>query len=349
MTILLRKASWQWQLQLLLSFVAHATSYPVGVSIGQTYLTSAYYTDANELIAIARVVANPKWQSFFSETWAAGPRGQSSVSPFFHTCETDAYHTTDRSLSDEDVALLFRETLRQAKNATETALNETITINSIAVPFHLQHYLTVLSEAAIDEGFTTQYQQVTHSLNADRLAYNLDSCVGFEIPPERCDIDGTNLVLVFNLEVDHLTVAMLDVQLWTISSHNVKHYVQFRETNGSILESARTQELSNELKLYLETFAEEIGKKWKLSEPLQYLRAVVLSGEASNSSMEEMHLALAAALPEYEDKFRMSLDPHFVGAFGAAQRARQIIQIPKFLTPPDPGFRIFVDDYHDEL
>jgi hypothetical protein len=65
--------------------------------------------------------------------------------------------------------------------------------------------------------------------------------------------------------------------------------------------------------------------------------------------MEEMHLALAAALPEYEDKFRMSLDPHFVGAFGAAQRARHIILTPEFLRPPDPGFMIFMDDYHDEL
>jgi hypothetical protein len=150
-------------------------------------------------------------------------------------CETKAYHATRSSLSDEDVALLFRETLRQAKNATEEALDDIVTINSIAVPFHLPHYLTVLSEAAIHEGLTTQYQQVTRNLNADRLAYNLDSCVGFEMPSERCDIDGTNLVLVFTLEVDHLTVAMLDVQLGTISSHNVKHYAQFGETNGSIV------------------------------------------------------------------------------------------------------------------
>ncbi|PQE25143.1 hypothetical protein CJF31_00005996 [Rutstroemia sp. NJR-2017a BVV2] len=65
--------------------------------------------------------------------------------------------------------------------------------------------------------------------------------------------------------------------------------------------------------------------------------------------MAEMRLALAAALSEYEDMFRMSLDPHFVGAFGAAQRARHIIQTPEFLTPPDPGYAPFADDYHDEL
>jgi hypothetical protein len=79
-------------------------------------------------------------------------------------------------------------------------------------------------------------------------------------------------------------------------------------------------------------------KKWSYQDALSYLRAVVLSGEASDSGMEEMRLALAFALPEYQDKFRMSLDPHFVGAFGAAQRARHIVQNPKFLTPSDPGY-----------
>jgi hypothetical protein len=79
-------------------------------------------------------------------------------------------------------------------------------------------------------------------------------------------------------------------------------------------------------------------KKWSYQDALSYLRAVVLSGEASDSGMEEMRLALASALPEYQDKFRMSLDSHFVGAFGAAQRARHIVQNPKFLTPSDPGY-----------
>jgi hypothetical protein len=104
-----------------------------------------------------------------------------------HACETK-----DRSLSDSDVAQLFRQTLRQVKDATELALDKTVTINSIAVPAHFRWspYLSVLSQAAIDEGLTIRSQQVCDGLNADRLAYNLDSCIEFEIPLERCDIDG---------------------------------------------------------------------------------------------------------------------------------------------------------------
>ncbi len=82
---------------------------------------------------------------------------------------------------------------------------------------------------------------------------------------------------------------------------------------------------------------------------LRYLRAIVLSGEASDPSMEEMRLALTSALPKYQDKLRMSLDPHFVGAFGAAQRARHIVQNPKFLTPSDPGYSIWIPGEHKEL
>lgn len=54
--------------------------------------------------------------------------------------------------------------------------------------------------------------------------------------------------------------------------------------------------------------------------------------------MAEMRLALTATLPsEFEHKFRTSLNPLFVGAFGAAQRARHIVQNPDFLKP-NPGY-----------
>ena len=64
---------------------------------------------------------------------------------------------------------------------------------------------------------------------------------------------------------------------------------------------------------------------------LQYLRAVVLSGEASDKAMQEMRSALATALPQYQDKSRVTLDPHWVGAIGAAQRARHIVLNPEFM------------------
>jgi hypothetical protein len=83
----------------------------------------------------------------------------------------------------------------------------------------------------------------------------------------------------------------------------------------------------------LATFAENVKDNHGELNALENLRAIVLSGEASTAGMEEMRQALAACLPEFQNQLRMSLDPHFVGAFGAAQRARHIIQNPSFLKP----------------
>ncbi len=64
--------------------------------------------------------------------------------------------------------------------------------------------------------------------------------------------------------------------------------------------------------------------------------------------MQEMRLALATALPEYQDKFRMSFDQHFVDAFGAAQRARHVVQNPEFMRPQQDF--VVPDEYvHEEL
>lgn len=132
---------------------------------------------------------------------------------------------------------LFRATLQQIKTATEEALNQTVNINSIAIPPHIGvRAAEILIQAAVDEGLITEYQQVCRSLNADRLAYNLDSCVGFKLPPnETCDLDYTNLVLVLNYEPERLSVAMLDVGLYICHPYNIQHYSQLGEISGSIV------------------------------------------------------------------------------------------------------------------
>jgi hypothetical protein len=74
-------------------------------------------------------------------------------------------------------------------------------------------------------------------------------------------------------------------------------------------------------------------------------RTELSAGRCTKWRSLRLSLALAFALPEYQDKFRMSLDSHFVGTFGAAQRARHIVQNPKFLSPSDPGYVLESDRY----
>jgi hypothetical protein len=137
------------------------------------------------------------------------------------------------------VRLLFKTTLHQAKAATETALGHTVTINSVVVPQHFKetHSLTLLKEVAVQEGFATFNHQVIWTLNGARLAYNLDSCGGFDLKPgERCKIDyDDNFVMSVNYDRNRLLLAMVYVGLYIFIPFTIRHYGQYGEASGSIV------------------------------------------------------------------------------------------------------------------
>jgi hypothetical protein len=87
-------------------------------------------------------------------------------------------------------------------------------------------------------------------------------------------------------------------------------------------------------------------KNHGMVDELKNLRAIVLAGEASTLAMNNMNVVLRSSLPQYQAKLRTSLEPHFVGAFGAAQRARYIIHHAEFLRPADEPYKI---GFHGEL
>lgn len=117
------------------------------------------------------------------------------------------------------------------------------------------------------------------------------------------------------------------------------------------LDPEKQKDLSADLWVYLEALEKRLQDWSNLPNPFIYLRAIILNGEASSSGMKEMRQALTIALPEYRDKLRMMLDPHYIGAFGAAQRARHIAQTPDFLEGgifTNPPVR-YLDEIHNEL
>ncbi|KAH8803581.1 hypothetical protein F5884DRAFT_509941 [Xylogone sp. PMI_703] len=303
---------------LLLSLcAARVIAYPVGISLGKSYLTSAYYTNADKLIPVAFVRANQEWQAF-EKAWS-DPNNRDSF-------------------TDSELRALFTNTLFQAKEATSVILKRSFTINSVVVPQHMcwTHTITLLREIAIELGFVNGIQGVTCAMDGARLAYDLDSCAGLRLDDEECDMRGTNFIMVLNYDENCLSVTMLDTGELYFNPYRTTHYPQYGEASGSILNSTKLKELSEDLSIFLEKLAEDVRYEWNITEPLQYLRAIVLSGEASNSAMEEMRSALPSVLLEYQDKLRISLDPNFVLAFGAAQRARHFIHDPRYMEPDMP-------------
>jgi hypothetical protein len=81
---------------------------------------------------------------------------------------------------------------------------------------------------------------------------------------------------------------------------------------------------------------------------LNELGAIIISGENSpdSPSFSRIRDIATRVFPDHQDKIRDTIDPHYVGAVGAAQRARHFIEDPSMLE--DPNDRYF-GDIHDEL
>lgn len=79
-----------------------------------------------------------------------------------------------------------------------------------------------------------------------------------------------------------------------------------------------------------------------------HIKAVILSGQASTPSMNDMKHVLASAIPSFADRFRFTIDPRLVGAAGAARWAEHSVSDDTFLNP-SWGIEQQPPADHDEL
>jgi hypothetical protein len=143
---------------------------------------------------------------------------------------------SNRSLSEAEIAAIFLSNVQQITHATKQVLDEDFKIISIVLPNHLIAPRRVMVQAAIEAGILKEFQQATDHLRAAALAYDLDSCAGFQLPPgEECDLDDDMLVLVINYEPERLSLVMVDGGRYGVALYNLENYPQFGENNGSIV------------------------------------------------------------------------------------------------------------------
>ena len=74
-----------------------------------------------------------------------------------------------------------------------------------------------------------------------------------------------------------------------------------------------------------------------IPDPSSHIQGIILTGEASDASMQEMKQVIVAALPEFEDQFRFSIDPRLEGVIGAAHHARQFVTENAISNPRQPA------------
>jgi hypothetical protein len=153
---------------------------------------------------------------------------------------------------------------------------------------------------------------------------------------------------------------MIDVGMYICQPYNIAHYEQYGEANSCIVShiSPRIFHLSQALQKLrtlppsltrldirkwlkisrYQTFVLDMQSHWCIHGTLRSLRAIVLSSDASDCGITEMHHAFTAALPVYRYTFRITLDPHLISVFGATLCAYHVIQSLDFTAPQTPGY-----------
>ncbi len=110
---------------------------------------------------------------------------------------------------------MFTRTIKDIQSTTEFALNRSIEYRSITAPAHFvkQSSMGTLMLAAYNLHFfaSGQSYQIIPLANAARLAYDLDSCKGFEQPPG-CDVDDEDyFALVLEYSRHYLVLHFLNI------------------------------------------------------------------------------------------------------------------------------------------
>lgn len=218
---------------------------------------------------------------------------------------------------------IFVEALHTIQDAASNALGSDATINVLTIPNYFNHSSTMsVYEAAEEAGLPIQHPwQIIRWPNAGRLAYGLDSCRGFGLDKEECNFDdGVHEVVYVDYQADALELKFASV---TEHSALVEH-----QTRNSLAESGNNHlsTIRNALTAFTQS-AVFVNNEPRFGR-FDFLRGIIVSGEIPQPRMEELRKLLVEAFPGQESKILNSIDPLYVGAAGAAYRARHSVLDP---------------------
>ncbi|KAK2804951.1 hypothetical protein FQN51_001044 [Onygenales sp. PD_10] len=239
---------------------------------------------------------------------------------------------------------IFAASLMAIKKEATRTLGESVDIRSISIPEHFNEtlYGSVSNAGMKSEGGFIQPWQVRRFPQAARFAYGLNSSEGFGLEPNLCDIDnGPNYVIFVEYNREYLELSIGDVGDFTF---NMVNSTRLKNLGVKVLES-ESHILGGYQNEYQNAIQDFISKHFRKSDAYDYFqdpRAIMIGGEAPRKLFANIRDAVEAALPEHKGKIRDTIDPHFVGAVGAAQWAKRQVLQPEILKDI-PGFR------HDEL
>ena len=325
------------------------TPYPLGVNLGPTYITAAYFTAEDQPVTVARVKGTEVYRAYMTDTlenegkrilrqgkwWVLEGESLVLAPPESH----DSVKTKD----------LFVEALSSIKSAAETALGFQVSIGVISKPQQFNGTSTTcVIDAAMEVDTTLKRpDQIRPFVNTANLAYGPNSCVDLDFGNwSDYDDEDKQITLLIDYSADHIDIAVADITAWGVSrrgrwSQSLPERDEIRDSTARKYEGFK-QALQELIAGYLPTTPSFDYRA--------HFHAIILSGEASSKAMSEIREAITSAIPNLQDKLQDSIEPLYVGAVGAACWARQQVLHPVLLQDVDLGTIIpDEDESHDEL
>ncbi|TVY23259.1 hypothetical protein LHYA1_G007940 [Lachnellula hyalina] len=291
--------------------------------------TSAYITDNDDFVTTASVETTQGWKDFSRSL-----------------LQINRDVNENREYTKPEVDTLLTVVLSSIQQATETKLNRKVEILGITYPAYIVDYgyLRNLLDIAIEilPGMNdgTQVWPYLHSI---RQAYGLNTAEALGYPAGTDIDDEENLLLHFDYQNSVLKASITAI---TERTTNIERHFRIVDFGGpkQVASPKRLEYLSLRTKALIN---EELSIPSSAPVQLTDFKRIIFSGDAPASEFKKVREAIIKAVPEFSDRFLDDIKPGWVGAVGAARRAREYR-----LNPPviDIAEQIYDSDgWHDEL
>lgn len=312
------------------ALAASSEDFPIGISLGTDYITSAYITENDDFVTTANVKTTRAWKDFCRSL-----------------LRIDREAKETREYTKSEVNELLVTTLSSIREATKAKLNREVEILGITYPDYIEDhgYIRNLLDVAIQilpgikDG--TQAWPYLHSI---RKAYQLDNAktLGY---PAGTNIDREdNLLLHFDYQNSLLEVSITAI---TTDGTSVERHFRIADFGG-------TRQVASPKKLeYLGTrmqalIKEELPRSFGPPAQLSAFRRITFSGDAPASEFKKIRESIIKAIPEFSDRFIENIEPRWAGAIGAAMLAREHTLNPQNFVIQEQTYEWKMDQ-HDEL
>ncbi|KAH8880220.1 hypothetical protein GQ53DRAFT_813457 [Thozetella sp. PMI_491] len=333
---------------------AKAEDYPVGIYLGPSRLTSAYYTADDEPVMIADVPADEDWHGRALDRILHGQR----------ICWDWVGDRDEEAGPCEAILSSFLANMKALSKATSDFLGRDFQIGFVVIPNNLEDYTAIIDQVMhIAFNFTHNPQPDDDLLYYDVHELPVGAQYGYNFidprdrygstvpPPNRHgppvpSFNDDDYLLYVNIEDDFLEVGFRCLTFWcwvpktrkivAIAGHDstgtlLTQFPADAETNERpehvwTVRPPTSVEFGNiiaQLANYISEFLHDTGFT---GEDGGVLRGVVLAGGASPEVVTAAIMALPYAMPDIDPAmFLTTKDPAYVPSLGAALMARNVV------------------------